>query len=148
MSNFSKSWRNIIGEEGFSEGIHYWQFHIIDSGLPGGIMIGVSSGKKLSLVPGIDGDDGCTYHNNGMCYPNKNEKKCAFSYFDKHDDIGVLLNMEEKTISFFKNGNLLGCGAGADVLVADRYYPVISIDKNFGRCVGSTSIEGLDKKYI
>jgi hypothetical protein len=122
----------VYGFEGFTTGSHYFSFKINDRGNNGYIMIGVSDGSASCATSSYPGASNCPgvsiylscgyryYSNTNAAMPN-----CAQVTQATH--IGVLLNMDMKTCSFFADGRLIGMGAGSDVLKAQKYFPVISL---------------------
>jgi len=130
----SVSHKCVAGTEGYSQGKHYFQFRVVDHSANKHIMIGVSSLTNLSFTstfyPGYSNDDGCSlYLNNGhVYYSNTNRYLNSWSACNNGDVIGMLLDLDNRTLTYFKNGGLLGCAVGSEVIRPNlRYFPVISL---------------------
>lgn len=75
---------------------------------------------------------------NGVSYNGATGKlycgdKLGISYgpsYTKGDVIGTLLNMNRKTITFYKNGIRIGTAANVECLIGDEYYPCISLSSS------------------
>ena len=123
----------VYGTEGFEQGVHYWSFKIIDRATNGYIMIGVSDGLvscTTSDYPGcVSGShDVALYLANGHRYFSAtNGAMPQVDLIKRATHVGVLLNMKNKTCSFFADGILLGMGAGSDILTSKKYFPLVTV---------------------
>jgi SPRY domain len=127
-------WQSVFGTIGFTSGIHYWSFDIMDAGEIEQIMIGVSKDLIVtqSVYPGIAlcggmSDKGVSYYaHNGYRYFSGTHATFSQSYTNS-DIIGTLLNMNHKTITFYKNAERAGTAIGKDHLSENLYFPCISL---------------------
>jgi SPRY domain len=119
-------WHPVFGKDGFTTGIHYWTFQIISSA-SNHIMIGVS--KDLNVTKS-------TYHgltttgvflsgHDGIVQWDGNREQSDSWRYTKGDVVGTLLNMNQKTITFYLNGSYC---VVRDV-TEEIYYPCISFIK-------------------
>mmetsp|Transcript_11976 Transcript_11976/g.17808 ORF Transcript_11976/g.17808 Transcript_11976/m.17808 type:complete len:580 (+) Transcript_11976:106-1845(+) len=94
----------------FKTGIHYWTVYIEAAPSTSDIMVGVTN-------PHFSGNDRfLSHHSNGWGISCNGGKRCHNSVLTDYanmnigrgDTIGVLLNLEKKTLEFFVNGNSMG----------------------------------------
>jgi hypothetical protein len=119
----------VFATEGFREGIHYWEFKVLDDATNKYIMIGVSKNVSVtaSTYPGHSSDKGVSYYG-GNGYRYYGNTNAAFGpTFSVGDVIGTLLNMEHRTVTFYLNGKRIGVALGSDALTDDMYYPVVAL---------------------
>lgn len=119
-------WYSAIGTIGFMTGIHYWNIKMMDDG-EGTIMIGV-------IANDLDVTDKTNPYNErcGVGYSARTGKRCMKGgiftpfgpAFTKGDVIGTLLNMNRKTVTFYKNG--IRIGTAANRLDDGTYYACVS----------------------
>lgn len=137
-----------MGTVGFTTGTHFWSVEIVDDvNFSHYIMIGVSDNLVLteSNAPGLkriggstaDDEIGVGYCGNGYRYYGGT----CFPFgpiFKKGDVIGTLLNLNEKTVTFYKNGIRVGTAANPGSLTGIKYYPCVAICRcgQEIRCVG------------
>jgi SPRY domain len=120
--------------DGITSGCKYWSFKIINRGSIGDdMMIGVSDSSinlTQSIYPGQSAAPGCSlYLHNGHFYHSGTSVASANVALVKTATvIGVLLNMNDKTVTFFADGKHVGSvGADTNVLTRSEYFPVIAL---------------------
>jgi hypothetical protein len=116
---------------GWTQGVHYWSVKIIDRSAEGRIMIGIiSSAFNVSLPQyvGQTSDSYGFYPHNGQKYNNGANVVFTSDLPKNGDVIGVLLDLEARTLTYFKNGQILGTAFGQIPLQGNdiKYYPAIS----------------------
>lgn len=126
--------KTVLCTEGFSCGKIFTAFRVLDKAVHANIMIGVSDGQASGLLtsgsyyPGYSADKGVSlYGQDGHRYYSNTNASMPDGTFGTGDEIGVLLNMEHNTVTFYKNGKRLGTAAGRDVLTAKKYFFAVSL---------------------
>lgn len=122
--------KSAYAQEGINSGCHYYAFKIINGGPNNYVMIGLGSSVPLnsSSFPGASNDPGVSYYGgNGHSYYSNTYSSFGETY-TTNDEIGMLVNMDLRTVTFFKNGQLVGTAAGSDVIKPNTiYYPIVSL---------------------
>jgi hypothetical protein len=95
-----------------TEGRHYWEVEILSEDV-GSIYIGVT--RPNLEAEGCYMDGGCTdgwftYMEDGALYGNGKEGANAAGEYDQGDRVGVLLDLNNSSLLFFKNGVQHGSG--------------------------------------
>ncbi|CAF3215452.1 unnamed protein product [Rotaria sp. Silwood2] len=118
----------------WTEGIHYWSMRINDRGPDGTIMIGIVT-KNFDtgsiLYPGNTSDSYSFYVHNGNKYNDSNAAAFTTDLPKNSDVIGVLLDFDARTLTYFKNGQIVGTAYGqlpvhgTDV----KYFPAVGFYK-------------------
>ena len=122
-------WYSVMGTVGFTSGTHFWSFEIVDGC---DVMIGICNKIPLSVSnfpgfgPGIT-EKGVSYNGSTGRRYLKHENRSFGPTFGKGDVIGTLLNMNHKTVTFYKNGVRVGTAASSVTLGALTYYPCIAL---------------------
>jgi len=132
QTNSVASHKVIYLSEGWSTGRHLVQFKILAGATHKYILIGVAEAGACSLTtstyPGHASNGGVAYygHNGYRYYSNTN---AAYGEpYGAGDTIGILLNLDAGTVSFLKNGRLLGVALGSDSLKRGaKYFPVVAL---------------------
>lgn len=115
---------------GWTHGVHYWSMRIIDRESLGYITIGiVSKAFDVSLSQYV----GQTSSSYGICladgkkyFNNTATEFISTANLPKNDDvIGILLDLDAQTLTYFKNGKLLGTAFG-QIPLSTKYYPAVS----------------------
>lgn len=121
-------WQSVLGTVGFSSGIHYWNIEILESSNHNRIRIGVSSNLNVTCnsFPGHGDDTGVSYGYDGNRHYSNINGSFGPSY-TTGDIIGTLLNMNDKTVTFYKNSIRVGTAVGKDILLDDIYYPCVTL---------------------
>ncbi|CAF3852566.1 unnamed protein product, partial [Rotaria sp. Silwood1] len=116
---------------GWSDGIHYWSVRINDRGAVGYLMIGVvTDAFDVSAIsyPGKTVDSFGFHIFNGQKYNGSNGVAFTSDLPKNGDVIGVLLDLEARTLTYFKNGKIVGTAYG--LLPANgtniKYYPAVA----------------------
>jgi hypothetical protein len=97
----AQSWRVVTGTQAFVSGLHYWEI-FVDASEWGTVALGVAPSKKVALTNAT-----------GFCFANfrgligSNESLFG-EFYGGGDVVGVLLDMDHKQLSFFKNRKPLG----------------------------------------
>ena len=126
----TNSHKCIYTQTGVASGRHYWAFKVLNAGPSNYVMVGLANNARLdqSFYPGYSDDKGVSYYgaNGHRYYANTN---AAYGpTFTTGDEIGILANLDFNTVSFFKNGKLVGCALGADhMLDKATYFPVLAL---------------------
>ena len=131
-----------MGRDGWSSGRHFFAFNIIDCGAGNRIMIGVSDGTRSSTYqlghyPGLM-PDGVSYGSDGYKYSLDANSFCGRywprnsalfgSAYQSQAEVGVLLDMEFHTVTFYNNGRRVGTAAGSNIILGESvYYPAVSL---------------------
>jgi hypothetical protein len=121
----------VYAQEGFASGSHYWSYQILDHGcVNSSICIVVGSAKvNEGLLPGFSNHPGCSLEVRTGRYW-KADVFCDvpdITLVKEAKTIGVLLDMDHKTVTSYADGKRVDMGAGADVLKATKYYPFVSL---------------------
>jgi hypothetical protein len=116
---------------GWTQGIHYFSVRIIDKSTAGYVMIGiVQSTFDTSLLQyvGQTSDSYAFYLHNSHKYNNSASVALTSDLARNGDVIGVLLDLEARMLTYFKNGQILGTAFGQIPLRSTdiKYYPAIS----------------------
>ncbi|CAF1533725.1 unnamed protein product [Rotaria sp. Silwood1] len=96
---------------GWSDSIHYWSVRINDRSAEGYLMIGVvTDAFDVSAVtyPGNTVDSFGFYIFNGHKYNGSNSVAFTSDLPKNGDVIGVLLDLEARTLTYLKNGKIVG----------------------------------------
>jgi hypothetical protein len=100
----------VLGSKGFSSGVHYWEVQVNNSSW-GSVFIGVAPSNE-----DINGSGGYIGGWNGFGFINYRATQAFGSetlygtYYGNNDKIGVLLDMNRGTLSFFKDGEDFNLG--------------------------------------
>jgi hypothetical protein len=100
----------VLGSKGFSSGIHYWEVQVNNSSW-GSVFIGVAPSNE-----DVNGSGGYIGGWNGFGFINYRATQSFGSetlygtYYGNNDKIGVLLDMNRGTLSFFKDGEDFNIG--------------------------------------
>lgn len=126
----SHDWRTVVAEKGFSSGVHKWDVIIEKCTATANIMIGVCE-KTHSLnnyIGQTSAHGGWSYYGatTGYTYHNGNSNSNYGQKMQEKDVIGVVLDMDEGTLSFSRNGEDLGIAFSTD-LVGRTLYPAVSL---------------------
>lgn len=129
----SGSWHTCrISDAGWTEGIHYWSIRIIDRGETGTLLIGIVSSAfntSLAQYPGQTSDSYGLYLIHGQKYNNAVPVAFTSDLLQNNDVLGILLDLEARTLTYFKNGQILGTAFGQLPLQGTntKYYPAVGL---------------------
>eukprot|EP00996_Jenningsia_fusiforme_P002350 NODE_3184_length_1029_cov_29.911224_g2927_i0.p1 GENE.NODE_3184_length_1029_cov_29.911224_g2927_i0~~NODE_3184_length_1029_cov_29.911224_g2927_i0.p1 ORF type:complete len:209 (-),score=17.19 NODE_3184_length_1029_cov_29.911224_g2927_i0:316-942(-) len=132
VQNVDKAnWKMAIACEGYRRGVIYFAVRVVDQGLHSGIMIGVSDSRAYgsspsNFYPGSQGDAGVSYSGHSGLRYHSNICSTFGPPYGRGDEIGVLLDLERRTCSFYRNGTRVGTAAGADILTEWEYFPAVA----------------------
>ena len=127
----SSGWGCQLTEQSLSTGIHYYEFRI-DRNNSSCLLLGVAGSLFSNYTSKSSGPHCYTLQADGDAYMNERGSGNIFRYIEG-DRVGLLINMEEKTLSFFLNGKrqskppfgplpdevfLLACFGGANQFVS------------------------------
>lgn len=144
-------WQAILGLQGFTHGVHFWNIHIKTFEANAHARIGVSSNLDFtqSYYAGKEDNGGSYCGTDGKYYchylplPDNrrgNNNISVIGYgptFTNDDIIGTLLDMTHKTVTFYKNGIRCGPAIGKKfikinnesnrpLLSGDIFYPCVA----------------------
>lgn len=133
------TWRSVMGTIDFTEGVHFWNVMIVeDMGLAP--LIGVAYQLPMTHTNHVKGYnpnfDGAGYDGSDGHRLYKGKKYRFGPFFEKNDIIGVLLNMDKKTVTFHKNG--IRVGTAGECLTGTTHTPFVSFAIK-GQKIGSVS---------
>ena len=102
---------------GLTEGRHYWEVEIVQGGFYAGVSRPDLDPKARNYTKNnIDGCFMSTY--NGTLWGNGKWNDEEAGYYNNGDTVGVLLDLDEGSLLFFKNGIQHGPGYPAGSLTA------------------------------
>eukprot|EP00741_Cyanophora_paradoxa_P000510 tig00000405_g497.t1 len=78
---------------------------------------------RPGITPGSGGEYGCAIQNDGNVHW-QGRSHFAGTPFAKEDIVGVLLNQDDRTVSFFRRGNKAACVGAPDPVLARGDFPV------------------------
>jgi hypothetical protein len=115
---------------GWTEGVHYWSIRIIERGSSAYLVIGIVLPTfNISLIhyPGATNDSYGLCLSNGQKYNNSVGTAFTSDLPKNNDVIGVLLDLEARTLTYYKNGQILGTAFGLlpDKGTNAKYYPAV-----------------------
>jgi len=115
---------------GWIHGIHYWSMRIISRGPFGRVVLGIVPGHfdiSMDHYPGITADSFGFYIFNGNKYNNGQFADFSVESIQNGDVVGVLLDLDAKTLTYYKNGYLLGTAFG-HLLTRNntKFYPTVT----------------------
>ncbi len=116
---------------GWTQGVHYWSIRVADKGPNGHVMVGiVSSAFDTSVLQNIGqkSDSYGFYLYNGHRVNNAQSTVFTTDLPKNGDVIGVLLDLDAQTLTYFKNGQILGTAFGQIPLQSTniKYHPAVA----------------------
>jgi len=131
------------------EGIHYWTMKV--HAVKGDIMIGIILASSYTLN-GSQKYVGADAHSWGYhSYASKFHQAKGVKFGQRYgvgDVIGVLLNLSERTLHFFKNGEPLGL-AYNNLPLGESYYPAVSLyGKSKVSIINDAEVPPLPEHYL
>lgn len=115
---------------GWMHGIHYWSMRIINRGPMGRILLGVVPAYfdiGIDHYPGTTVDSFGFYILNGNKYNNGQSSVFSVDLIRNGDVVGVLLDLDAKTLTYYKNGYLLGTAFGHLITKNNtKFYPTVT----------------------
>ncbi|UJR13154.1 hypothetical protein I4U23_000178 [Adineta vaga] len=117
---------------GWSSGIHYWSFRLVDLGASS-LVLGVVTDEfdiSAETYPGSSSNNYGLYTSNGSKYTNGGSFQFApDNLYQNNDEAGILLDLEARTITFFKNGRMMGTAFSniAPGSNMTKYYPAVGL---------------------
>ena len=114
-----------------TSGTHYFQVKMINPGPNAYIMFGiVKDGFSLngSTYPGSDANSFGYYFSSGNKYHRAGAAGFAQPTKQAGSTVGMLVDMDARTITYFADGQLLGTAFGSDSIPAGQtWYPAIAL---------------------
>jgi hypothetical protein len=115
---------------GWTQGVHYWSIRVADRGPNGHVIIGiVSSAFDTSVLqyPGQTSDSYGFQLYHGHRHNNAQATAFTTDLPKKGDVIGVLLDLDAQTLTYFKNGQILGTAFSQILLQSTniKYHPAV-----------------------
>ena len=132
----SVAWNSAFGTLGVSSGKWYWESTLLtSSGADAGVGISTNPSGSANSYLGVDANSWAYYGNNG----NKRNSDVGAAYgatYTNGDVIGVALDLDAGTITFYKNNTSQGTAYSS--LPANTYFPAVtnnnsSFATNFGQ---------------
>lgn len=129
----SQGTAGVRGTEGFSEGEFYWEVIFTEPMFGTSVMVGIGTNMALLHLDnyqyvnmlGLDDHSwGLSYK--GTIWEKGKYKKYCEPFYDKDTKIGILLNLYQGTLTFFKNGINLGVAFNDLHKVGLALYPMSS----------------------
>ena len=119
---------------GWTQGIHYWSMRVNDRSPDGTIMIGIVTQNfdtGSATYPGQTPDSYSVYCNNGQKHNAGKPILFTTNLPADGDVIGVLLDLDAQTLTYFKNGQILGTAFGQIPVHSTtiKYFPAIGCSK-------------------
>jgi hypothetical protein len=116
---------------GWTEGVHYWSIRVADRGPTGYLIIGIVSSAFDTSVLQYSGQTSDSYGFQLYSGHRHNNAKSTVLTTDlpkNGDVIGVLLDLDAQTLTYFKNGQILGTVFGQiPVRSTDiKYHPAVA----------------------
>lgn len=119
-----------IADAQWNKGAHYWSMRILDKGI-GHLMIGIvptDFNTSLAQYPGLTASSYGFYVVNGTKYRSGAATAITTDLPKNNDVIGVLLDLEARTLTYFKNGQIIGTAFGEISIQDDiKYSPAIGL---------------------
>lgn len=133
--------RSVLGDQPFSEGVHYWELHI-DPRTENEIKVGVSLSDSFDLKSAFcDYKTGFGYYGLGQLRTGSNSEGPTYGKkFKKEEVIGIFLNMTEGILSFSVDKEYCGVAFKSDELKQGPIWPAVSIVHKAG-CKIVTGLE-------
>lgn len=138
-SSSAASWGNALPTFGVSSGKWYWEVTLTTISGSNYVMVGIDNPSRIGTANGFCGDatSGYAYYNNNGQKYNANTGTVYGAAFTQGDLIGVALDMDSGTLTFYKNNTSQGT---AFTGITGTFGPAIGflntvtqIDVNFGQ---------------
>lgn len=142
-ATISKYQSAVRANHGVTSGKYYWELKVNNGGYNSAVYIGIVN-EKFDTVDFVN-----TRYVYGGYNGNKILGDTSLTYgakFTSGDIIGVCLDLDNKTISFAKNGVLQGV-AFNDLPSMIKYYPVIGYGSNNDFCVVTANFGAMPFQY-
>lgn len=120
----SQSWRSIVSKTSFTSGLHYWEVHI-DAAEWGTVAFGVAHAKKLNLT------NTCGHEFANFRGLIGGAETLFGEFYGAGNIMGILLDMNTKQVSYFKDGKPLGV-AFSNIKI-DEGIPIFSLKQTGSR---------------
>lgn len=98
----SSGWGCQLSEQSLTDGIHYYEFKI-DRNSSSCLLLGLANPQFTNFTSKSSGPNCYCLQSDGDFYFNSESKGNIIKY-DQNDRLGLLINMEEHTMMYFKNG--------------------------------------------
>lgn len=130
-----------VATKGYSSGKWYWEITVVQLN---GIMIGICSSAfdpKGSYIT----DYNWLYYRNGSKYHSTNTPVSYGSSYTIGDTIGIALDLDNLTLTFYKNG--VSQGVAYTLSSGTNYYPIICNASGGGTCIATAAFLSSSFKY-
>ncbi|KTF81312.1 hypothetical protein cypCar_00021065, partial [Cyprinus carpio] len=127
----SQGTAGVRGTKGFTRGEHYWEIEFLEPPYGCSVMVGVGTqnallhkgDQKFVNLIGIDSESwGLSYK--GFIWHNGRSQKYTEPFYERNTVIGVLLDLNTGTLTFFRNGVNLGVAFTGLEQASKALYPL------------------------
>ncbi|CAF2844878.1 unnamed protein product [Rotaria sp. Silwood2] len=120
-----------IATPGWSKGKHYWSIRINNRGSDGYMTLGIVNDNfdfSKDNYPGLSPGGYGYYVHNGHAFISGSGATFNSNVPRNGDIIGILLDLDERTLTYFNNGQSLGCASGQLAVLSDviKYFPAVA----------------------
>lgn len=122
----TNTYSSIRADNGYASGKWYWEVTLLKVGNPADTLIGVmAASSPVTNYPGSDANGYSYYADSGLKYTSGSGTSYTSATASIGDTIGVALDMDAGTLSFYKNGQPLGQAFSG--LIGKILFPAIGL---------------------